>query len=310
MISLRAVSDKDLADVLIWRNNELVRKNMYTDHIISEEEHLEWYEKASVDPTRCLLICEEAGKSLGFIGFYEISPRDDTAIWAFYSANPQQRGVGAKMEIAALDYAFFELELEKLSCEVLSFNHAVISFHRKYGFQIEGIFERQYVRGSQRFDIFRLAIFRRDWVERIRPALLEKRTSTNTDSNVKVGANYHQNVTFTQKFVSSFSKLSGDNNPIHVDHDYARKSGFEKPIVHGMAVGSVLSKIIGVDFPGAGSVYLKQSLDFRSPVFVDENYEFQLKVLSIVGDRIFIQTRLYKDEVICVDGEAIVRAPR
>ena len=310
MISLRTISDKDLADVLIWRNNESVRKNMYTDHIISEEEHREWYEKASVDPTRRLLICEEAGESLGFVSFYDISPRDNTATWAFFSANPHQRGVGSKMEIAALDYAFFELKLEKLSCEVLSFNHPVISFHRKHGFQIEGIFVGQYVRGTDRFDIFRLAIFRRDWVERLRPVLLGKRTSNIADSEVKVGANYRQNVTFTRKFVNSFSSLSGDSNPVHIDEAYARKCGFDKPIVHGMAVGSILSKIIGVDFPGAGSVYLKQSLDFLSPVFVDDDYEFRLKVLSIVGDRIVIQTRLNEDKLICVDGEAVIRAPR
>jgi len=69
------------------------------------------------------------------------------------------------MEITALDYAFRKLKLEKLWCEVLEFNESVIRFHKKFGFQEEGIFKGHYLRDGERYDIHRLAIFKDQWLD-------------------------------------------------------------------------------------------------------------------------------------------------
>jgi len=50
--------------------------------------------------------------------------------------------------------------------------------------------------------------------------------------------------TITETDAVNFAGLSGDFNPIHVDHEYARRSPFRKPIAHGLlglAVASGLS---------------------------------------------------------------------
>lgn len=60
--------------------------------------------------------------------------------------------------------------------------------------------------------------------------------------------------------VEVFAELSGDNNPIHLDEDYASKSIFKKPIVHGILTAGLISSVIANRLPGEGSIYLGQDL--------------------------------------------------
>ena len=75
---------------------------------------------------------------------------------------------------------------------------------------------------------------------------------------------------FNQNDVISFSNLTGDDNRIHLDEGYAKKSFFDKKVVHGMLVASLFSKIFGKVFTGEGSIYLKQELKFIAPVFIGD----------------------------------------
>jgi UDP-4-amino-4,6-dideoxy-N-acetyl-beta-L-altrosamine N-acetyltransferase len=69
------------------------------------------------------------------------------------------------MEMAALDYAFGEAGLRKLSCEVLDRNRRVLRLHRRFGFYEEGLF-REHVRIGDTFEtVHRLAMFRTTWRE-------------------------------------------------------------------------------------------------------------------------------------------------
>jgi acyl dehydratase len=73
---------------------------------------------------------------------------------------------------------------------------------------------------------------------------------------------------------------------------------FKKPIIHGILGASVLSKILGMRFPGEGTVYLKQEIDFKRPMYVDVEYEAQLKVLEINTDKhtAIIETKIVDKE--------------
>src|SRR5579863_7275616 len=66
--------------------------------------------------------------------------------------------------------------------------------------------------------------------------------------------------------VIKFAKISGDNNPVHLDERYARNSVFGGRIVHGALLGGLISAAIGGRLPGPGTVYVKQSLTFCAPV--------------------------------------------
>tara|TARA_R100001129_G_scaffold179391_1_gene156157 strand:+ start:6869 stop:7114 length:246 start_codon:yes stop_codon:yes gene_type:complete len=73
------------------------------------------------------------------------------------------------MESLALLYAFESLNLNKLCCEVLSFNEPVVKFHQRFGFEIEGTLKEHYFRDGEAFDVVLLALFKSSW-----PAVKER----------------------------------------------------------------------------------------------------------------------------------------
>ncbi|QHV96028.1 MaoC family dehydratase [Spirosoma endbachense] len=86
---------------------------------------------------------------------------------------------------------------------------------------------------------------------------------------------------FSQAEVADFARVTGDNNPLHLDADFAATTPFKRPIIHGMLGASVFTKVLGTEFPGYGSVYLSQTLEFLRPMFVDTDYEATFTVQSI-----------------------------
>jgi UDP-4-amino-4,6-dideoxy-N-acetyl-beta-L-altrosamine N-acetyltransferase len=175
--TLRAMSDDDLDQVLVWRNAPTVRRNMYTSHEISAEEHRAWWRRMRDTRDRHDLIFEMSGRPLGVVSFSQVSQSDRNAVWAFYAATDAPRGTGSRMEFAALDFAFEQLGLHKLSCEVLAFNEPVIKLHQKFGFSIEGIFRQHHRREEAFVDVVRLAILHHEW-KSIRPAASGKLRAT------------------------------------------------------------------------------------------------------------------------------------
>ncbi|VVT32223.1 UDP-4-amino-4,6-dideoxy-N-acetyl-beta-L-altrosamine N-acetyltransferase [Rhizobium sp. EC-SD404] len=175
--TLRIMADDDLDLVLAWRNSPAVRRNMYTSHEISAEEHRAWWARMHDAKDRHDLIFEDNERPLGVVSFSQVSHSDRNAVWAFYAATDAPRGTGSQMEFAALDFAFKRLELHKLSCEVLAFNEPVIKLHHKFGFTIEGIFRQHHRRGEEFVDVVRLAILHDEW-KSMRPAMSGKLRAT------------------------------------------------------------------------------------------------------------------------------------
>ncbi len=100
-------------------------------------------------------------------------------------------------------------------------------------------------------------------------------------SKLKVGDHFEEKVRFTQANVDKFAEISGDNNPIHINPEYAAKTPFGKPIVHGFFAGAVFSKVFGTQWPGEGTIYMFQDMAFRAPVFVENDYVAKFEVVEV-----------------------------
>ena len=72
------------------------------------------------------------------------------------------------------------------------------------------------------------------------------------------------------EMIDSFSQVSGDLNPLHIDSDYARRSGFKDQIAHGMLCSSLFSELVGVHLPGENCLLTDISVVFSKPVFIDD----------------------------------------
>ena len=96
---------------------------------------------------------------------------------------------------------------------------------------------------------------------------------------------YTHSFKFTQDDVNRFAQVTGDNNPVHTDAAFAATTMFKRPIMHGMLGASLFSKVFGTLFPGSGTIYLKQSLSFLKPMYVDVDYEAVFTVKEIIKDK-------------------------
>jgi len=112
--------------------------------------------------------------------------------------------------------------------------------------------------------------------------------------------------------VRKFAEVVGDLNPIHLDVEFAEKSFFKKRIVHGAFLAGLISKVLGMDFPGQGTVYISQNSVFKRPVYVDTTVTVEVKVTEVIAEkrRLVLDTNvLNPDGKVCLGGSATVWLP-
>ena len=112
--------------------------------------------------------------------------------------------------------------------------------------------------------------------------------------------------------VTENAPANAQNNPETNRNWIAPKTIFKKRIVHGMLGASLLSKVFGTIFPGEGTIYLNQTLNFLKPMYVDEKYEaiFEVKEIIKEKNRAIVSTTITNSEGVAVlSGEAIILNP-
>jgi len=128
--------------------------------------------------------------------------------------------------------------------------------------------------------------------------------------SLQIDQSYEVRFSFSQEDVEAFARISGDHNPLHLDAEFAAGTTFKRPIMHGMLAATVFSKVLGMEFPGLGSVYLSQTLEFLRPMYVDTEYKATFKVLDIhpKKQKARIETHVYTTDrgKITLRGEAEV----
>ena len=127
--------------------------------------------------------------------------------------------------------------------------------------------------------------------------------------NLHIGQKIEFTEVISESMMEEFAKLSGDYNSHHMDESYARKTRFKKRICHGMLLGSLFSRLIGMYLPGKHSLYFSQSLNFLYPAFIDDKVTVEGEVVKISRSTgiITLKTRITKENNIeLVTGEAKV----
>lgn len=127
--------------------------------------------------------------------------------------------------------------------------------------------------------------------------------------HMKIGDYRSYQRTITKEEVRLFGELTGDLNDVHFNEDYAKTTPFKKTIVHGMLVGSLFSKIFGLDYPGEGTIYIAQSLIFKKPVYPDDllNVVVTVKDIILERNRVIFSTEIFNEQnELMLTGEATV----
>lgn len=132
------------------------------------------------------------------------------------------------------------------------------------------------------------------------------------DFSYQIGDGFSFEKHISANDVKQFAEIVGDLNPIHIDEEFAGKSFFKKRIVHGAFLAGLISKILGMDFPGQGTVYISQDTIFKRPVYVDTTVKVEVKVTEVITakHRLILETNvLNESNEVCVTGSATVWIP-
>ncbi len=100
--------------------------------------------------------------------------------------------------------------------------------------------------------------------------------------DLSIGMKAEKLYTISHEDAVNFSKLSGDWNPAHHDEEYAAASIFKQRVTHGMFSVIQFSGILGMDLPGLGTLWLKQSVEFLRPGFSIMNTAPWWKLLPLI----------------------------
>ena len=129
--------------------------------------------------------------------------------------------------------------------------------------------------------------------------------------DLKIGMSRMLEREITQNDILLFSKVSGDENPVHLNEEYAQQSIFGGRIAHGMLTASLVSAVIAEQLPGHGTVYLSQTLKFIKPVYPSQLVKTTVLVKNIeyTNRRVTLDCECKVDEKEVLTGEALVLAP-
>ena len=129
---------------------------------------------------------------------------------------------------------------------------------------------------------------------------------------ITVGDSAFQDKVITEHDIDLFGEVTNDYNPAHFDSDYAKAIIFKKRISNGMLVGSLFSKVFGMDLPGNGSIYLSQSLRFKRPVYFGDVITANVTVTDIDLEKNRVKfdcVATNQNDVVVVIGEALIMPP-
>ena len=125
-----------------------------------------------------------------------------------------------------------------------------------------------------------------------------------TVKEIQIGDRAFQTKVITERDIELFGEVSNDYNPAHFDAEYAANTMFKKRIAHGMLVGSLFSKVFGMDLPGKGAIYVGQTLKFKRPVFFGD----EIKAEVVVREKDEERNRVYFD---CIatnqNGDVVIK---
>lgn len=88
-----------------------------------------------------------------------------------------------------------------------------------------------------------------------------------TVADINEGDSYTFEVDLTEGMIDSFSRLTGDVSTLHLDADFAKKRGFESRVCHGVLLGGLFSRLVGVHLPGQNALLQTMNLKFLQPAY-------------------------------------------
>jgi acyl dehydratase len=122
-----------------------------------------------------------------------------------------------------------------------------------------------------------------------------------------VGQTARRSATFTAADVETYSRLTGDRNPLHWDEAFTGATRFKRLLVQGGLTTGVLHALVAMDLPGPGSVFLSHNWRFTNPVYIGDTITAEVEVRSVHAAKPVTQLGVRvtrQDGEVVLEGEA------
>ena len=129
-------------------------------------------------------------------------------------------------------------------------------------------------------------------------------------AEISVGMSAEMSKTITSEGIIAFAEATGDFNPVHIDEKAGKASLFGERIAHGMLGAGLISAVLGMKLPGAGALYLSQTLKFVRPVKVGDKITARAEVVEVIAakKRVRLLTTVRnQDGDTVIEGEALAK---
>lgn len=161
-IFLRPIGLEDTERIIVWRNQERVRKNFIYQKPFTKEGHEEWM-RTQVGTGRAVqfIICEkETGRPLGSVYFRDIDRDNKKAEYGIFIGEEDAagKGIGTEAACLAVSYARDGLKLHKLMLRVFADNAGAVKSYRNAGFVQEACLRDEFLQDGRYRDMLLMAI--------------------------------------------------------------------------------------------------------------------------------------------------------
>ncbi len=243
-----SVEDMDSLKVLINDTFRNYKSHYHSNPLLQAESILagyqQWAEGHALHAGRTLWVAERVGRIAAFAACSE-SDDGKTGEGVLYGVSPDEAGGGIYGDLiryTQADFARRGFASMMVSTQITNF--AVQKVWAREGFNLFEAWDTYHVN-----------------------ALLSERHVV-----------YSKNLTFSREQVAAFATASGDVNPIHLDENAARAAGFPSCISHGVLAAAELSRILGTEVPGPGTIFGNLNMAFLRPILAGAEYHATLKI--------------------------------
>lgn len=128
--------------------------------------------------------------------------------------------------------------------------------------------------------------------------------------DLQVGQSDTYTRTVTERDVQLFGEATGDMNPVHFDDEYARKTVFRGRVAHGALTIGFLSALLGMQLPGAGTIFQSATIAFKAPVRIGDTVTVTATVTAIEGRSASIACVCAVGETVVMESDVKVLVPK
>ena len=124
-------------------------------------------------------------------------------------------------------------------------------------------------------------------------------------TSMKSGDSLELSKIVTELDIDKLIEISGDDNPIHTDEEFAKRTLFKGRIAHGIISAALVSAAL-TKFFGPGNVWMSQTIKYTFPVRIGDTITAKLRIIAIDKRKVYtVETKVYnQDDRLVLDGVA------